>query len=119
MLPPPQPLFCISGTQVSTNGTSQTCWPAPTSRVQVVSVQSALTLQNWKQRAKQPSSRQTSPGAQLSVCAPEPFDSIVQDCMSPLANPIIRGSLQVRLPAVLTEHFSRQGAAPSLPVQPL
>ena len=50
--PPPQPVFAepSNGTQVSTNGTSQTfCPPAcpgTTSRVQVESVQSLLFLQN-------------------------------------------------------------------------
>jgi len=68
----PQPMFALpgNGTQ-STNGTSQAFWPLstpPTSRVQDEFAQSMLVWQNWKQRGKQPSSMQTYPGRQLSVC---------------------------------------------------
>ena len=70
----PQPVFCApsKGTQLSTNGTSQTfcppACPATTSRVQVEFVQSPSLLQNRKQRARHDCSRmQTSPGPQLSV----------------------------------------------------
>src|SRR4029078_779860 len=52
---------------------------------------------------------QTDPSAQLSVCILVPVDSTsMQSCISVRGYPVARGSLHVKSPTVLTEHFSLQ-----------
>jgi hypothetical protein len=109
MFVPGQPVFPMlgSGVQLSTNGTSQTFLPPPTSRVHDASVQSVSARQNWKQRQVQPSLMHVNPGAQLSVCIGDPSKSMSHGCSSVLGNPVIRGGRQVKAPAWSAEHFWR------------
>src|SRR5262245_4965198 len=115
--PPVQPMFCPPGSGVqSANGTSHTLrvtppsTRVPTSRLHDEFVQSASVRQNWKQRGKllhTCSVTQTRPGAQLSVCAGAPTDDGEQSCPTVRGNCDASGWLQVSVPTVLTEHFSR------------